>query len=250
MMHSEYLRISPNADTAFLFIHGILGTPNHFAPLLPLLQESISIYNLLLDGHGKDARDFARSSMKKWEVQVNNAINFLSANHKKIFVVAHSMGTLLAIEEAINSDRISELFLIAVPIKVFLKPKMFITSIKLYRGKIAPDDKTVRAAQYACGTKLTRNPLCYLTWIPRYLELFSKIRRIRKILPRLNTPCTAFQSRHDEMVSSRSISILQRYSGMRVHILPESGHYYYAPNDLAFLMQEFSKFADKNRSGD
>ena len=30
MNHAEYKRMVPGADTAVLFVHGILGTPNHF----------------------------------------------------------------------------------------------------------------------------------------------------------------------------------------------------------------------------
>ena len=52
-MHKEYKRIVENSPKALLFIHGILGTPNHFAPFIPLVPENLSVYNLLLDGHGK-----------------------------------------------------------------------------------------------------------------------------------------------------------------------------------------------------
>ena len=31
MAHETYTRLVPGADTAVLCIHGILGTPNHFA---------------------------------------------------------------------------------------------------------------------------------------------------------------------------------------------------------------------------
>ena len=36
MIHQEYVRKVPGADTAVLFIHGIVGTPNHFTDLISL----------------------------------------------------------------------------------------------------------------------------------------------------------------------------------------------------------------------
>ena len=69
-MHKEYKRIVENSPKALLFIHGILGTPNHFDPFMPLVPENLSVYNMLLDGHGKSVRDFTKTSMEKWENQV------------------------------------------------------------------------------------------------------------------------------------------------------------------------------------
>ena len=37
-MHEEYIRDVPGSDTAVLFIHGILGTPNHFRRFLSLIH--------------------------------------------------------------------------------------------------------------------------------------------------------------------------------------------------------------------
>ena len=46
-------RIVPQSDTAVLFIHGIIGTPNYFNRFIPLIPEDWTVCNLLLDGHGK-----------------------------------------------------------------------------------------------------------------------------------------------------------------------------------------------------
>ena len=113
MEHKEYLKINPTASIAILFIHGIVGTPNHFNPFIPLVPSTVSVYNLLLDGHGKAVKDFSSTSMKKWEEQVERAVIQLSETHKKIYIVAHSMGSLLAIEQALRNSKVSKLFLLA-----------------------------------------------------------------------------------------------------------------------------------------
>ena len=79
-MHRETVRLVPNADTAVLMIHGICGTPNHFRDVIPLeerIPDHISVYNLLLDGHGGTVSDFAASSGRKWSEKVAQVYDIL-----------------------------------------------------------------------------------------------------------------------------------------------------------------------------
>lgn len=102
---------------AILFIHGILGTTSHFEPFLSLVPPNWSICNLSLKGHGGSVKDFSQASMIEWKQQVKNALEELSETNNKIIIVAHSMGTLFAIQEAIEKP-VEELFLLNVPLKV------------------------------------------------------------------------------------------------------------------------------------
>lgn len=241
MEHREYIRICDHSDTAVLFIHGIIGTPNHFNEFIPLVPESISVYNLLLDGHGKGVKDFSKTSMEKWEAQVTSVVEELSLFHKNIYIVAHSMGALLAMEQAVKNDKISKLFLLAVPLCIALKPRMLRNVIKVYFDKIRPDDYEALAAKTCYGIENDRNPFHYIGWIPRYLELFAKIRQTRKIIKLLDTNCVAYQSRNDEMVSWKSRECLKQNPAIAVKELKNSGHYYYGQEDRAFLLDEFKK---------
>ena len=90
MKHREYIRIQTESDTAVLLIHGILGTPNHFADLIPLIPERWSVCNLLLDGHGGTVADFAATSMKKWKAQVEPQFCEIARKHERIIFVTHS----------------------------------------------------------------------------------------------------------------------------------------------------------------
>ncbi len=242
MEHREYKKIRETAEAAVLCIHGIVGTPNHFRMFLPLIPEEVSIWNLLLDGHGKGVRDFARTSMKVWETQVQEAVDELAKTHKRIYIVAHSMGTLLAIEQAVRCQKIAGLFLLAVPIKLFLKPAMLRAPLKILSGKIDPDDQMTIAAQNCCGVEIEKNIFLYFGWIPRFLELFGKIRATRKLFPLVKTPCNVYQSAKDEVVSGRAGKYLKRYPQLKVAELTQSGHYYYEEADKAFLLNEFEKF--------
>ncbi len=241
-MHTEYKRTVERANKAVLFVHGIVGTPNHFKSLIPLVPENISVYNILLDGHGKSAKDFANTSMKKWKEQVSLAVEELSENHDCIYVVGHSLGTLLAIEQAVNCAKITRLFLLAVPLKVSLKPKLFANSLKVYFGRIDPQNEELKAALECYGVANEKNPLRYIPWIPRFLELFSQIRHIRRTIDLLHTPTVACQSCKDEMVSQKSKAILADNPCISVVELKNSGHFYYEKTDYALLENEFIKF--------
>ena len=241
MEHKEYVRISDSATTAILFIHGIVGTPNHFNEFVSLVPESYSVYNLLLDGHGKGVKDFSKTSMKNWETQVASVVDELSLTHDKIYIIAHSMGTLFAIEQAIKNTKICKLFLLAVPLCLFLKLRMPINSLKVYFDKIRPDDYEALAAKKCYGIEKDKNPFHYIGWIPRFLELFAKIRKTRRIVNLLNATCLVFQSGKDEMVSTHSLKYFKGKPNILVNQLKQSSHYYYGKEDFNFLITEFKE---------
>ena len=225
MEHKEYIRICDNSTVAVLFIHGILGTPNHFRELVSFVPKTISVYNLLLDGHGKSVKDFSKTSL----------------THEKIYIVAHSLGTLLAIEQAVKNKKICRLFLLAVPLRLSVKIKMLINSLKVYFDKISSNDYQALAAKKCYGIAQDKNPFHYIGWIPRFLELFAKIRQTRKLIPLIRINCAVYQSCKDEMVSRRSIKYIRNNPYILVNELNKSGHYYYDKEDFDFLITEFNK---------
>ncbi|MBE6699536.1 MAG: alpha/beta fold hydrolase [Ruminococcaceae bacterium] len=245
MKHREYKRINPDATAAILFVHGIVGTPNHFADFLSLVPDDVSVYNVLLDGHGGTVQDFSHTSMQKWENQVRDTVDELTLSHTAVYIVAHSMGTLFAIDRAIENEKVKGLFLLAVPLKIAPKPRMVGNLCKVYFDKIKPDDEVALAAKRCYGIAQDKNPFHYFGWLPRYLELFAKAKRTRKRLVELHTPAMAYQSARDELVSTASAKILKQNEAISVIELENSGHYYYAPSDFEYLLSEFQKFVNQ-----
>ena len=98
------------------------------------------------------------------------------------------------------------------------------------------------AAKNCYGIAREKNIFAYFGWIPRYLELFAKIRYTRKILFYLGTPCVACQSSKDEMVSIKSIKQLQKNPAISVVELKKSGHYYYENQDFDLLIEIFKRW--------
>ena len=166
--HSPYTRTGTGPN-AVLLLHGIAGSPGHFRDLVPVIPAEFSVYNILLDGHSGKTENFSRSSMAKWKAQVAATLADLFARHEKVVIVAHSMGTLFAIQSAIDHpDKIPALFLLAAPLKLFLKPKMAINAFKVYFDKISPYDHEALAAKKCYGIGKDKNPLNYIGWIPRF----------------------------------------------------------------------------------
>lgn len=240
--HVEYKKIVDGADRAVLFIHGILGTPNHFRDFISLVPENYSVYAMVTAGHCSTVSDFSHSSLKLWEESVQSAVDELLSTHKEIYIVGHSMGTLFAIEQAIKEPRIRGVFCLSIPIKVRMRARMIPLALKIYRNKIKDDDVVALALRENYGCSAEKNMLKYLGWIPRFLNLFKLIRRVRKNLYKLETPCWAYQSIPDELVSPRSIKILKRESNIRTVALHYSTHFYYEKRELEALKIRFQAF--------
>ena len=245
MKYTPYFRIVPGAKQAVLFVHGIVGTPAHFRDLLPLIPENWSVYNILLDGHGKQVGDFSRTSMKKWKAQVSAQLDEILGTHEQVLIAAHSMGTLFAIEESIRRpERISGLFLLNVPLTPWVTPAAWFNSLRLALGKVKPNTPAADMLS-DCGVQLTPKLWKYLGWIPRFYELLEEAHRAKSKLAKIPVPCQAFQSRKDELVSRRAYRILRSHPHIQAVELPGSGHFAYKDADAALLKDALTKTIGK-----
>lgn len=236
MDHVEYIRIIDGSRTAVLLIHGIAGTPAHFRELIPQIPDDWTVCNILLDGHGKHVEDFGRSSMKKWKTQVNAVLHSLLESHEQVLIVAHSMGTLFAIQAAVDCpDRIPALFLLAVPMRPWVRFSTVLTGLRVAWGNIRQEDKAALAMRDDSSIQMDKRLWKYISWAPRFLELLAELRRVRKILPQLTVPTQTFQSVADELVSDRSCRDLEKHPYISNTRLKGSGHFAYAEADMVLL---------------
>lgn len=225
--------------TAVVFVHGILGHPRFFDFLQEAVPDGILIKPLLLAGHGGSVRDFSNASMSLWSSQVNDLMLELKEKGMRVVVVAHSMGTLFAIENAVRG-RADGLFLLNPPMSLHVTRRLLITPLKVKFGKV--NDKWSEAATAAYGIADDSNLLHYVGWIPRYMELFRKIRHVNAIVDRLQIPTRVFLSAHDEMVSLKSARTFRNIKSSTVTKLNSSGHYYYSDSDRDIILKSLSRF--------
>ena len=242
MPHHPYSRINDSSDTAILFVHGIVGSPEQFSPLLPLVPQDWSIVNLLLPGHGGSVQDFSHANMAAWRQHVHDAVEELAASHDRILLAGHSMGTLFCIAEALHrSDKVAGLFLLACPLYPRLTLSAAVQSLQVAL-EIPGKHPSYAAACRACSITGTKKLWRYLGWIPRFFELFAAAKLARGQIGQLVVPSTTVQSRHDELVAPRTCRLLAKAPCGQLHILPQSGHFYYPPADLNMLQTLFTDF--------
>ena len=249
MEHREYVKLVPGANTAVLFLHGIVGTPNHFVtqiPLVDLVPDSVTVYNVLLPGHGGCVDEFSRSSMNAWKAHVRSVFQSLLQTHERIILVGHSMGTLFAMQLALEyPDRVPFLFLIAVPMRPWVRLYGAVNCLRLTFGLIREDHPFEVAIKNVCGVEPTWKLFKYFGWIPRFLELLAEIYHMEKVMGNLTVPCIAWQSEKDELVSNISRRVLKKSGVMDVRNLLRSSHFYYHPEDAETVRQEFLHWIEK-----
>lgn len=243
MPHREYVKLVPGADTAVLFLHGIVGTPRHFdsrLPLIHLVPEDWSVYSVLLPGHGGRVEDFSASTMQHWKDYVWTTFDNLSRTHHRVILVGHSMGTLFALQLAVEKgEQIPFLFLIAAPIC----PQVSFAAVRHSLGLVffrSPGRHEIQDAMFESGSvTLTKKFWKYLPWIPNLLALLAEARRTKESLPQLRTETIVFQSHKDELVARRSKKYLQRCPCVRLFELAHSTHFYYNDSDTLLVQQAF-----------
>ena len=244
MQHVPFIRIAEKADTAVLMIHGIVGSPCHFAPLLSLIPESWSVYNILLDGHGGTVEDFAHTSMEKWKHQVQAQLDEILLTHRRVLIIGHSMGTLFAIQQAIRCpEQVFGLFLLNVPLAPYLHPVTGINSMLLALG-FSPKSVSAQGMRQTGGVTLSPKLWKYLSWTPRFLELFREVRATKQLLPQLKTPTLAFHSRRDELVLQQAQKYTKDHPYITNILLETSGHFSYSREDLEILQSKLSQLIE------
>ena len=252
-MHEEYIRIVPEADTAVLFLHGICGTPDHFRELIPLeerIPENWSVCNLLLDGHGGTVSDFAKTSGQKWKKQVQESYEILAENHSRILIVGHSMGTLFALQlAAAYPEKVKKLFLLAVPMRPWLKPTLIKVLLLMVFGKLENAPIHCIALAKAAGVRTTWKLWQYIPWIPRFLDLFREIGRTERIMGDVTAECICWQSQKDELELRKSEKILERNRNFQIVKLKDSSHFYYATADRKEILITFENWIHDKTHG-
>jgi len=248
MAHQEYVRMVPGSDTAVLMLHGITGTPDHFEMFFPLIPADWSVHALLLEGHGGSVLDFGFSSMARWKAQVQARMEELLAAHRQVYIVAHSMGTLFALQLSLKyPDRIPGLFLLGSPLRVHMPLSTSVMSVRLALGMVDQKNQSARDMQRTFSIDPSPWLPLYITWAPRFLELLGEIWQTRKILNQITVPTQVFQSKNDELVHFSSRKDFVGYPTITCYHLMNSGHFGYSPEDAAFLKEKFAEMVSAEK---
>ena len=232
-MHAPFRRIVPGAEAAVLFVHGIVSTPRFFDDFVAVVPQDWSVHSLLLPGHGGSVTAFGRHSAREWRAHVHAALEELRRNHQRVYIVGHSLGTLLAIREAVQDDtRVAGMLLLCVPLRI--RPKVSALLHNTLKGiGLAEKDDHLRTYY---GTEQDWRVWRYIGWIPRYGELFVQSAAARREVARLRTPTVVYMAEKDELVSLRGEEAMRGNSAITLRRMPASMHHEFAPADRAALL--------------
>lgn len=243
--HKSFLHENKNSNTIIIFVHGILEGPNQFCELSKIAYgNDFSFSSILLSGHGGSGSDFAKSNKHEWLDTLDQEILKFKNNYENIILVGHSMGGLLSILSSLKYiDKIKGLVLISTPLRVFVKTNIMISSIKIALGIIKEDDFLTNKAYNAFCIERS-SFLTYITWIPRYVDLFFLMISTKKVLNNIDIPTLLVHTEKDELVSCKSIRIFEKklLNDYKILNLKKSGHFYYDNDDFSYLCDEFSLF--------
>lgn len=241
MAHEEYIRHT-DGEKVVLFIHGFLGSPDHFKKFIELVPKEYGIYNVLLYGHGGTVKDFSSASMKIWKSQILKILKELDEKYKEIIIVSHSMGTLFSYSLAIKyPEKIKATLMLGTPLKIGVRMSALVNSLKSLFGIISEEDEVGKAYNRAHSVKLNLKLWEYIGWIPRYLELFRESKAGRSNIKKVSVPCFVFQSKRDELVSLKSIKFIPEKENIHLTILENSAHFIYDKDDFRIVLNKFKE---------
>ena len=79
-----------------LVLHGFMGSPISTRPLAAyLMEQGITVHCPLLPGHGEYPDKFYKIPKEAWIDEVEEALAYLRTQCQEIFLIGHSMGTIL-----------------------------------------------------------------------------------------------------------------------------------------------------------
>lgn len=242
--HQPYSRIS-NANTIVLFVHGIQGSPIQFRYMISVIPKHIDYMCILLPGHGETIHSFRSVGKKEWTTYFQSLCHELQKEYNNIYFVGHSLGCLIGIDAACSDDvKFSGMLLLACPLRIRLSMRYIRTCYQAIRDK-NPSSVYVKAAKDA-NSVFFRSPFELITCPKPYVGLLLMILQSRHKFKHMTENVCMIHSEKDEIVSKTSINYIRSMPNGRVVILPESGHFYYAPSAQKIILQELTELLNKS----
>lgn len=111
-----YQRLGLKTGPPVFFIHGLGGSTSYFHPLVTKLQSTHFLYLLDLEGHGLSPTSALSTLSIASFAEDFYHLSQVAGLNKGVTVIAHSMGSLVALKLALeNPDLVSKLILMGPP---------------------------------------------------------------------------------------------------------------------------------------
>lgn len=111
-----YQRLGVESGPPVFFIHGLGGSTNYFCPIIAKLQSTHSLHLLDLEGHGLSPTSALSTVSIVSFAEDFYQMSRVAAVREPVTVIAHSMGSLVALKLALeHPDLVSKLILMGPP---------------------------------------------------------------------------------------------------------------------------------------
>ena len=120
------------SENAVLLIPGYAGYPGELeSPARALYSRGFDVFVIRLPGMGTSGFDFQKTTASDWMTASENALTILMGSYRRVNILGHSMGCLIAILLSLKTD-IRAMVLAAPALK--LRQKLPMVSLKLMKG--------------------------------------------------------------------------------------------------------------------
>lgn len=224
-----------------LMLHGFMGSPTSSMPLAEYLAErGISVRCPLLPGHGELPNKLRHVPHRVWFEEAEEALGVLRRQCDEIFLMGHSMGTVLSAYLIQKYPDIRGIIMLAplydVPSRAikltrFLRyfvpwfyPMRFKRMEKLVHERILDFDPTFDFDDPAAQARLpemTRVPTAGIDEMRKVADMG------RGLWPRIDVPALIFQGGRDIAVSpgnAQHVYDLLPNGDKKLHVFPRAGH--------------------------
>lgn len=188
--------------TGCLIIHGITGSPGELRELGEYINvNGPSVLGICLKGHGTKVEDMENCTYKDWIESSVNGLERLKETCNKVYVIGHSMGSLLAMYLAENFD-IDGLIALSPPLVVKSKLANLAFILKYFVKYVdwAPKERPEEEAKYLLG--YSKIP------VKSIAELNKLTKLVKTSLTEITAPLLIIHSHMDEAVDESSVDIL------------------------------------------
>lgn len=214
---------SDKAALGVLVLHGFSGSLDTVRPAAKAAEAlGVPVRMPVLRGHGTRWEDLRGVKAKHWIEDAHAALDDLLREAERVLVVGLSMGGLVALNLAADRPTAVAGLVLLAPALRFADPLANLTPLLALVVPSWPAPNAFLDAECAkANTNYTRFPT------PTFQELwqlgFSTDRRLSEV----TAPTVVLAARHDPIVASESITILQSRMGSRflaVEWFNRSGH--------------------------
>jgi len=221
-------------DTGVLLLHGFTATTTEVRLIGEKLRGAgYTVAAPLLPGHGTHPDDLNRATWQMWLEKVKEFYEMLARECSRVFVIAESMGCLLALELAIQHPEIKGLLLFAPAIKVHkLWLSRYMVPFMKYLAKSSEDDGLPWKGYNVYPVRGS-------------VEMLKLQKHLRKHLAEVTTPTLLFTGEYDATLTPDAADIIMEGLGSKekglVH-MTESPHCILLDGELALAFQEIVQF--------